>query len=182
MTQIEIKQKNPSEVYDDWQKTIETLKIVPLNVATNTSGKLPSWTLNLNSTQISEITDDIVKENNLHYTLGLISSIEGLFNHQVKSFVSRKRKNKLAKSVRKKFKKLIQDKKQIRFDDILDIWKKYDPIAKSQISSLKSILQYRNWLAHGRHWKIHYWKCPDPNDVYLLYSELCQVIDFDLSF
>ncbi len=151
-------------------------------LAKNTSSNLPDWTLNLSVSEINEITDAIVKEADLHYTLGLISSIEGLFNYQIKLFVTRKRKDKLAKAFRKKFKKLVVEEKQIRFDDILDVWRKYDPAAQHQISNLKSILQYRNWLAHGRHWNIHYWNCPDPNAVYLLYTALEQIIGFDLSF
>ena len=98
-----IKQKEPSEVYDDWQKTIETLRMVPQNAASGSVGSLPSWTLNLSINQINEITNAIVREADLHYTLGLISSIEGLFNYQIKLFVSRKRKDKLAKALRQKF-------------------------------------------------------------------------------
>ena len=175
-------QKMPSAVYDDWQKTVEVLKLVPDNAASGFSVKsLPDWTLNKTISEIKEITDTVVIEADLHYTLGLISSIEGLFNYQIKLFVSRKRKDKLAKVLRQKFKKIVKEDKQIRFDDILDIWKKYDPAAQQQISTLRSFLKYRNWLAHGRHWKIQYWNCPDPNDVYLLYSALNKIIGFDLS-
>ena len=177
-----IKQKNPSNVYDDWQKTVETLRMVPQNAASGPSIILPSWTDNLSIKQINDIIDVIVTEADLHYTLGLISSIEGLFNYLIKLFVSRKSKDKLAKALRRKFKKLVVEKKQIRFDDILDVWKKHDPAVQPEISKLKSILQYRNWLAHGRHWKIHYRNCPDPNDVYLLYTALDRIIGFDISF
>ncbi len=31
MTAVKIKQKKPSDVYDDWQKTVETLRMVPQN-------------------------------------------------------------------------------------------------------------------------------------------------------
>lgn len=175
-----VTQKMPSDVYDDWQKTVEALRMVPHNAVSGSVHSLPGWTLNLSINQINEITDSVIRETDLHYTLGLISSIEGLFNYQIKLFVSRKRKDKLAKVLRQKFKRKVQEEKQIKFDEILDLWKKYDPALQPQISNLRSFLKYRNWLAHGRHWKIQYWNCPDPNDVYLLYGALDKIIGFDL--
>ncbi len=182
MIRGDIKQKKPSDVYDDWQRTVEALKQVPQNALLDIKGRLPAWAQNLSFQELNQLTDNIVRETDLHYALGLIASIEGVFNDQIKSFVSRKSKDKFAKRLRQKFKKQIESKKQIRFDDILDTWKDNDPRTKVKISELKKYLEYRHWLAHGRHWDIHYWNCPDPNDVYMLYDALNSIIVFDLSF
>ena len=113
----------------------------------------------------------------------MIASIEGIFNHQLKYYFKTKPKFPWVTPLRKKFNLKLDNNKYIKFETILDEWKKNDPRVKNKISKLKEYLLYRHWLAHGRHWSIHYWNIPDPNEIYILYTELNKLIlfNFDLS-
>ena len=183
MTAIQLSQKTPMEVYDDWQKAIESIRVVIENAQKGVVEALPSWTLNLSLNEIQQLTENIASETDWHFSLALMASIEGLFHSQLKILLKRKRKDRVAKSLRQVFrdqKDQIEQDIYMRFDDILDTWKKVDQTAAIAISKLKDMLQYRHWLAHGRYWPIHYWNCPDPNDVYLLFVELDKAIGFEL--
>ncbi len=173
-------QKHPSEVYDDWQKVEEAILILSDNAVNSRSDCMPNWAINLSLPEIRAQVDEIYQETQLHYTFALIATIEGIFNSQIKLYVDRRSKINTAKSLRKAFKSRITKKVYIKFEDILDRWKKADPRIKPIVAKLKQWLQYRHWLAHGRHWMVHYWTIPDPNAVYLLYQNLDLFISFNL--
>ena len=46
--------------------------------------------------------------------------------------------------------------RQVRWDDLLDVWKSHqlDPASRRVIGELKSAYHYRHWLAHGRYWPL----------------------------
>lgn len=176
-----IKQKTPSEIYDNWKNTESSITIILNNAKNNHIQNIPNWALYKTFDEISEIIENLLCENKYQYTLNLIASIEGLFNHQLKYYIKNKSKKNYAKALIKKFKKELQNNKYIKFDNILDEWKIKDNRIKPLISKLKDYLQYRHWLANGRHWSIHYHNIPDPLDIYLLYDKLNKLINFDLN-
>ena len=46
--------------------------------------------------------------------------------------------------------------RQVRWDDLLDVWKSHqlEPASRLVIGELKSAYHYRHWLAHGRYWPL----------------------------
>ena len=173
---MSVKQKTPSDVYDDWKNTIESITMVYDNVLHNQI--YPSWAENMSEIDLKNKIDNLKIENNCLYTLNMIASIEGFFNNQLVYF---NRAKKWPGTLKRAFKSKINKKEYINFDNILDEWGKYDTRTKKRISDLKNFLNYRHWLAHGRHWKIHYWNIPDPEEVYILYSEINEIILFNLN-
>ncbi len=175
------KQKLPSQIYDDWQITIESINNMLYNLKNSKFSIIPAWAENLSLDELEIKINDLISENNLLYTLNLIASIEGLFNHQLKYFEKNKSKSPQLKFLRNKFKSKIKKNEYIKFETILDEWKKAEPSIKIYLSKLKTFLYYRHWLAHGRHWTIQYRNIPDPNDIFLLFEELNKKILFDLN-
>jgi hypothetical protein len=43
--------------------------------------------------------------------------------------------------------------KDVRFEDIIDAWKKELGAGARAIGNFKQVVLYRHWLAHGRYWK-----------------------------
>lgn len=56
-------------------------------------------------------------------------------------------------------------------EDILDKWKEYKPACVNEIGTLKQILRFRNWLAHGRYWQPRFPKYA-PLQVYTIGKNL----------
>ena len=170
----------PSQVHDDWIKAIDSIRVVERNVQKNRVESLPSWTMNLTFVEVVDILNELVREVDLHFTLALIASIEGQFNRQLAIIVSKSSKGEPGRSLRRRFRRPIQRKKYIRFEDILEEWKRADESTKNAISKLKTYLNSRHWLAHGRCGRsFHYRTIPDPNSVFLLYDTLNSLIGFN---
>jgi NTP pyrophosphatase (non-canonical NTP hydrolase) len=173
--------RHPSEVHEDWQKAREAILSVSENARRGHTRALPSWTLHLSLSEIRQLAEEIADETDWHFSLAIMSAIEGLFNLHLRFLVDKKRKDGIAQALRSEFKIKVKKRKRIRFEEILDELMRVDSRAAPTISKLKEMLKFRHWLAHGRHWSIHYRNCPDPNDVYSLFERLEEFVAFESS-
>jgi hypothetical protein len=84
----------------------------------------------------------------------LTASFEAIFRIDLclRTWRRRKAREPHTESMRNKFAN--QDVlKGVRFEDILDAWKKELSADAKVIGNFKQVVQYRHWLAHGRYWK-----------------------------
>jgi hypothetical protein len=107
MSSTIIQRKIPSEVYDDWVKSVEALRVVKENARCQRWNSLPAWAHNSSVSEVTQKVEALVRETSLHFTLSIIASVEGLFNHQLRFYVSKKPRDPRAKVLGKKFKRLI---------------------------------------------------------------------------
>lgn len=182
MTDSALTQKKPSEIYDDWERTVESLNVIYKYASFGKMDILPNWAMHLCATEIESISRALLSETNVQYAFFMLAAIEGLFQRHIRQCVNRDIKSKLGKKFRVRFIDLVKKGKYIRIDDILDSWNKLNPASRELIGDFRSKLQYRDWLAHGRHWIIHYRNVPDPDEVFQLFTVLQKSICFKLDF
>jgi len=80
----------------------------------------------------------------------ILASIEAMFTIDYYRRCENKLKDDLSREFRKKYK----INKRIDFQkDILDTWSNFNPNNRL-LNELKTIFQYRHWIAHGRYWRL----------------------------
>lgn len=99
--------------------------------------------------QLQEELESRIEELNKSTAFTVLAAIEA---HLKVDFLQRcynKEKDELSKKLRELYK--TNGARRVRLDDILEIWKEH--VSKqSVISEIRSALNYRHWLAHGRYW------------------------------
>lgn len=179
MRSADLGQRLPSDVHEDWQKVRESILKVSENAERGIKHALPLWTLHLSLSEIRHTTERVVSETGWHFSLAIMSAIEGLFNIHIQRLVSKRGKDATTRALRAKFGSRAKQRERIRFEDMLDELKRADPRTTAIVGKLKDMLKFRHWLAHGRHWSIHYHNCPDPDEVYLLFEALEKYVAFE---
>lgn len=102
--------------------------------------------------EIREELNKTVNEFDKEISLTLLAAIEAMF--KVDFIIRCRIRDKSI--VTRKFRELYK----VKFDkvsleeDIIEVWKKYTTELNIAFSELKSLIKYRNWLAHGRYWTL----------------------------
>ena len=92
-----------------------------------------------------------MSETDMRSALVLVARIEAALR---RDYIERCRL-KMADDVSIAFRKIHKKRGQrVRLDeDILDVWyQNVDPPGRKVVSTLRGLLKYRHWLAHGRYW------------------------------
>ena len=90
---------------------------------------------------INELEDEV--------TLALISSVEASLRVDFGQRAGKKKKDNVSRAFREIYK---THKTRARLPDLLDIWRDVGGVDRERISAVKKLIEYRHWLAHGRHW------------------------------
>jgi hypothetical protein len=94
---------------------------------------------------------EMQREMDTQTTLLLAASFEAVFQVDLHTRVSERRKDPLSKQLRK----LWQRRRlsgRLEVEELLEFWKK-ETGRRREIGELKQLIQYRHWLAHGRYWQ-----------------------------
>lgn len=83
--------------------------------------------------------------------------------------MSRKPKNSVTRAFRRM---ATRTGRQVRLEDILDVWAREIASAKADVSQLKGALGFRHWLAHGRWWVPKLGHRYDPAGLFLVIESL----------
>jgi hypothetical protein len=100
-----------------------------------------------------EVKDELAQrlmELDKTHSLILLASIEAMFRIDFE----RRCNSKLKDDLSRKFRRLQKAQgNKIRFDEeLLDAWKELGLISSKLVGELRSAMQLRHWLAHGRYW------------------------------
>ncbi len=79
----------------------------------------------------------------------LFAAFEGAIRYDTKN---RQRKARVGKDIKRMIRRKRKSLKDIDIKDILDCWCQRYSIDPSRVNTIKGLLQYRHWLAHGRYW------------------------------
>ena len=115
-------------------------------------------------------------ELDFHLMLGILAALEAHFRRDFKF----RCKNRLKDDLSREFRKLKRKRKdRVRLDeDILDAWKNHHPVHNRLVSDIRSALNLRHWLAHGRHWLPKLGRNYDFTDVEILTYSVLSNFDF----
>lgn len=115
----------------------------------------PEYTQRFTTYLPSEVNAELAQrmsETDLRSTLVVLARIEAALR---KDYIERGSKLKLSDDISLAFRKIYKRKgrRANLNDDILDVWyQNLDPSSRSFISTLRGMLNFRHWLAHGRYW------------------------------
>lgn len=119
------------------------------------SNSNPNYTTTFNNKTADEVTNQLgamVKETEIRSILIIIARLEAAFRLDMKYRARAKKSDNLSIALRALHKRK-PDRAQLE-KDIFPIWKaNLDPSGGQVLSSLKTILKYRHWIAHGRYWQ-----------------------------
>ena len=87
-------------------------------------------------------------------TLWLLTAMEAWLRLDFEIRIRKRFKDSLSKELRKLYKRCQKRAKRkeakVRLEDILDAWRKKTDL--TIFSEIKALMEYRNWLAHGKYW------------------------------
>ncbi len=127
---------------------------------------------------IDEFFNDELNEIDHRTCLFLIAAAEAVLVVDFLNRVGGRKKDTISKNFRNIFKNECEkNPKNVRLDKhILYIWRDRDGKTKSLIGDFRGALNYRHWLAHGRHWTPTLGQYYDPlgtaNIVIQLFKEI----------
>lgn len=164
-------QKRPEALYDDWDHIVEIFEVSVREVR-NDITKAPQWAVGKTPEEYEEEIALLKEEVDFNFFLSMLAGIEALLVLNVRECVQKRPKEEWAKILRMRFRGEVKSGKKIRIDDVLDCWKRIDSQLFTITTKLKAYFEYQHWLAHGRHWSIHYWNIPTPVDMIIIYNSM----------
>lgn len=108
--------------------------------------------------------------------LTVLSALEARFRIDYLARVDKKLKDPLSRAFRKLYGR---HKTELRFDDLLNVWKNHAPSSTLYIGQLKTAQIYRHWLAHGRYWTPRLGRRHGFADLYELSSAIETAFPFE---
>ena len=84
-------------------------------------------------------------------SLDLLAAIEARLRIDYLMRCQKKYKDALSREFRRIYKE--KENKASLVGDILKHWKRLHPVHKARLDNFQKVLDYRNWLAHGRYWQ-----------------------------
>ena len=125
------------------------------SILTETAKDIPDNFKFLSLEQAKQQMKENAQELNLISCFQLISAAEGRLKYDFQLKVENSLKSNLCKDFRTIFNNKEKNMKYIDIQSILDIWKKHypSPIITKYIGSFKELVNFRNWIAHGRFWR-----------------------------
>lgn len=100
------------------------------------------------------------------FILELLACCEANLRKDLDYRRKKRKKDKYSREIRSEFKSKLL--KSITFELLLEFWAKRIPLYKANTNMLIESVKYRNWLAHGRYWRIASRRDYCFNDLYIL--------------
>ena len=104
--------------------------------------------------EIKEEKKKRLQELELQVTLWLLTAMEAWIRLDFEIRVRKRFKDSLSEEFRELYKRCQKRAKRkeakVRLEDILDVWRKR--VGLTIFSEIKALMEYRNWLAHGKYW------------------------------
>jgi hypothetical protein len=145
------------DVWDHYELTRDSLvrrkESIKRNLLTGRGSTEPRF-LGMSLDDIDEFFNNELNEIDHRTCLFLIAAAEAVLVVDFLNRVGGRKKDTISKNFKDIFKKECEkNERKVRLDKhILDIWRDRDGKTKSLIGDFRGALNYRHWLAHGRHW------------------------------
>ena len=169
------------DVWDHYELTRDSLvrrkESIKQNLLTGRGSTEPRF-LGMSLDDIDEFFNNELNEIDHRTCLFLIAAAEAVLVVDFLNRVGGRKKDTISKNFRNIFKNECEkNPKNVRLDKhILYIWRDRDGKTKSLIGDFRGALNYRHWLAHGRHWTPKLGQYYDPlgtaNIVIQLFKEI----------
>ncbi len=104
--------------------------------------------------EVRSLRQERIDEINRASVFAIITAIEGAFKQDFLQRCYKKKKDRVSREFRQIHK--IKGAKVSFEREILTCWQKNFPNLKTLFDTLKRVLNYRHWLAHGRYWEPKY--------------------------
>lgn len=111
---------------------------------------VPIEFVGMTESELKEKFDEYFRELSFSVCLNLAAAIEANIQNNFKLRVTNRKKDNISKKLRELVR--LEKTYQLNLQKILNIWKENKPELKKIINQYETILQFRHWLAHGRHW------------------------------
>lgn len=157
-----------------WSKITKESLINYRNQIKNGLVNIPPEFFGLTNNEIDEFFKKSIEEVELLTCINYLSAIEAKFKTDYNARSKKQKKDQLSKDLKALYSR--RTYKANFDDDILDIWKKNHP-STHIFSQLKDALKMRNWLAHGRYWKLQTKKYTDI-DIYTICNTIITNVNF----
>lgn len=145
------------DVWDHYELTRDSLvrrkEAIKQNVLTGSGSTEPGF-VGMSLDDLDEFFDNELNEMDHRTCLFFIAAAEAVLVVDFMNRVVDRKKDEISKNFRNIFKNECEkNSRNVRLDKhILDIWRQRDGKTKSLIGDFRGALNYRHWLAHGRHW------------------------------
>lgn len=139
-----------------------------------TPSELEPHLLGLSTEELKALFSDYRAELDAAAALALMASTEAALRADYQNRISRKLKD----PVSREFRNLRKSRKnRIRLDeDILGVWADRGRARRSAVAEFRGVLNYRDWLAHGRYWKARLGRPYEARDAFVAGSTLLQSV------
>jgi hypothetical protein len=169
------------DVWDHYEVTRDSLVRIQQRIKQSVvNGRMKTDTrfLGMNSDDIDRFFENKLDETDHQTCLFLIAAAEAIL---VDDFLNRacvRKRDDISRKFRSIFiKECEQNSKNVRLDPhILEIWRERDSKTKSRIGDFRGALNYRHWLAHGRHWVPKLGQPYGPSGIVIIISQLFKEI------
>ncbi|OAH58599.1 hypothetical protein AWH48_16465 [Domibacillus aminovorans] len=127
--------------------------------------------------EVNRHFSEAIKELEYSYCLSLLSATEARFRMDYVVRATQRLRDDLSRRFRDIYK---EEKRNVRFEVILDNWKEYHPDLKTHVGYYNGALQLRHWLAHGRYWTPKFGNKYNPESVYLICESISNELPFEI--
>jgi hypothetical protein len=110
--------------------------------------------------KLQKILDSQLRENKLANSMTVLAAVESWFRTDFISRVDELEKStvgQIPKEMCEVERQLIEMRKRtdkVSYTKILDFWQQRKQEAQQKIQAIKDVVEFRNWLAHGRAWEL----------------------------
>lgn len=156
MSNSNVSQTQSLEQIRNWYLTIRnSLELYRNEIYKNIrqmNENIPIEFIGMNERQLKMKFDEYFIELSYTVCLNYAASIEASIQNDFKLRVTKRKKD----TVSREFRKLTKQEQTLKINlaKILSIWKENNSEMQKIINQYETILSFRHWLAHGRHWKL----------------------------
>jgi hypothetical protein len=167
--------------YEDQNQAIIDYEIKVISSINEGSINTISKFLGMNSYDIKKYFLICLGELEHLYCFYLISTTEACLRKDFQFRVTKREKSLISK----KFRDIVKTKKSNKkgkikislVEDILETWKEQDTVNKLNFSRFIGLLNYRDWLAHGRYWIPNFGQKYTPKTCTDITSKIIEIVE-----
>jgi len=141
----------PRDVLEYFDESLEIIESIPAAFPAGVPASSRYRDVSVEDVRI--IAGKLKTELELQCVMSLAASIEATFQVDLRTRVRNRLNNDASNRLRRLWKQTRTMRRRIEFEQILEAWKKSIAGITRATGSLKQVLEFRHWIAHGRYWQ-----------------------------